>query len=224
METKICHECEKELPATIEYFHKRGDRKGKNIILRSICITCYKASNHERRIKKILKTMSLEEYEQKKQDNYNKLSINRKKYNYKSGISFKDRAQFHRDNLSNCYLSNLIRQSRNINISTKMLELYPNVANSFRMIIMMKRANNLTLIPVINVNLSFNGDLKSLQRHRSKVIAKEHRENLTNGYVRNQIRGINGKNTILIPSEIIDLKRNQILLKRTLKNISNEQN
>lgn len=81
---KICSKCKEELPATLEYFHKRSDRK---IGLQPCCKACRKIIDHERnqrpevkaRTKELQQGESYKEYH-RKYEQTDKARQTRKRY------------------------------------------------------------------------------------------------------------------------------------------------
>lgn len=214
MTNKICSKCNISLPCTEEYFFKRSDQFGK---FRSHCRKCHHDANIERLFK-----LSCEKYNVTTQEERRSsaLKSNRDAQQYKRIYPIEMRLQDHRDELTNKYLSQMLIR-RNLHISIHTLRKYPNVADSLRMILRMKRAYGYTNVPKINVCLDFEGDRVAKKKYLGRGYSKFHSENLTDYYIAGQICYYYGTSTeeVRQSSELLQTKRLIIQIKREIKHL-----
>lgn len=119
--------------------------------------------------------------------------------------------------LTDEYICGLIHK-RKINIKMHTLQKYPQVIQSYREMQLIKRANNIYVIPKLNLNLNFGGNKKVMRKFIMNAQHKKYTKELPNTFLnRRMLYNILPKDNLEDFTNIIQIKRSQLFLKREAK-------
>ena len=120
-------------------------------------------------------------------------------------------------NLTDEYIYKII-SLRKINIKMNILQKYPQVIQSYREMQLIKRANNIYVIPKLNLNLNFGGDKKVMKKFTMDALHKKYTKELPNTFLnRRMLHNILPKDNLEDFADIMQIKRSQLFLKREAK-------
>ena len=122
-------------------------------------------------------------------------------------------------NLTDKYIYELINRYK-VSIKMAILRKYPLIIQSVREMQLIKRANNIKKISRLNVNLNFNGDKILRSKSYKKILHQKKRQELSDKFVNKKyLNSLLPENNLRDFTNIIQIKRSQILLKREIKSI-----